>query len=46
MMVNQLIIESKLKELGLTIKDINFEKVSTAVLNKLRTFYFQLEKQK
>jgi len=40
-MVSQLIIESKLKEIGLAIEDINFEKVSEVVLSKLRALYFE-----
>lgn len=40
MMVTQLIIEPKLKELGLSIKDINFNKVSKFVINKIRYLYF------
>lgn len=39
-MVNQLVIESKLKELGLTIEDISFEKVSKKVINKIKILYF------
>jgi len=41
MMVNQLIIEPKLRKLGLSIKDISFEKVSEEVVKKIRALYFQ-----
>lgn len=40
MMVNQLIIEPKLKELGLFIKDVSFNKVSKFVINKISSLYF------
>ncbi len=41
MMANQLIIEPKLKELGLSIEDIVFEKVSKEVINKINSLYFK-----
>ncbi|MBL7169808.1 MAG: nucleotidyl transferase AbiEii/AbiGii toxin family protein [Candidatus Aenigmarchaeota archaeon] len=41
MMIDQLIIGSKLKGIGLTIEDISFEKVSKKVLDKVRKLYFQ-----
>ena len=43
LMVNQLIIESKLKKLGLSIKDIGFEKISKEVINKINNLYFKKE---
>jgi len=42
-MVNQLIIEHKLKKLSLSLKDIGFEKISKDVINKINVLYFQKE---
>ena len=41
LMVNQLIIEPKLKELGLSNDDISFENVSKYVVNKIGSLYFK-----
>jgi len=41
MMINQLIIQHKLRELGLSIEDISFEKVSKEVVKKICALYFQ-----
>lgn len=41
MMINQLVIEPKLKELGLSIKDLNFGKVSKEVIDKIEYIYFK-----
>ena len=40
MMVNQLIIEPKLKELGLSLKDLNFNNVSKFAISKIKSLYF------
>ena len=38
--VNQLVIEPKLKEIGLSLEDIDFKKVSKFVINKVEGLYF------
>lgn len=40
LMVRQLIIEPKLKELGLLFEDINFNKISKYVIDKINSLYF------
>ena len=40
-MINQLIIEPKLRELGFSIEDISFKKVSKFVVEKIRVLYFR-----
>lgn len=40
MVVEQLIIEHKLKVFGLTLEDISFEKVSKEVVHKIKEIYF------
>lgn len=41
MMINQLIIKPKLRDLGLSIEDISFEKISKVVVKRIRDLYFQ-----
>ncbi len=40
LMMHQLIIEPKLKELGLFFEDINFNKISKCVMDKINSLYF------
>ncbi|GEM_PF-548324 len=39
--VNQLVIKPKLKELGLSLEDLDFDKVSKFVIDKIKSLYFQ-----
>ncbi|MEK6938815.1 MAG: hypothetical protein AABX04_07280 [Nanoarchaeota archaeon] len=42
MMVNQLVIKPKLKELGLSIEDLNLDKVSKEVIKRINHLYFEV----